>query len=280
MFTRRLLLSNPLLSSSSVVRCSNISIEGWATTGSTSNSVKLFSSKAVALPKGGFEDSATISEEKSISDKVAEIKKIDKHVVYRGIDLPEPILPENRFEIATLDTSDLGSIFRTKPDGELRTVIIRQQKKKIRQSPLNREKVWTIYFNEDGMAADETWENSLMGWTSNGDPYQSTGALNFENATDAVAFAKKRGWQYIVKKPILRQVRSDDAQYQDLFLPQDIARRVQIEGTQCDHWARTSSGASHYFRPLKYHGNGLVRQHGPDQQAPIVSHVPGEYKIR
>jgi ETC complex I subunit conserved region len=239
--------------------------------------VALFSSKAVALPKGGFEDNAVVSEEKTISDKVAELKKIDKSLIYRGFDLPEPILPENRFEIATLDNSDLGTFFRTKADGELRTVIIRQQRKKIRQSPLNRERIWTIYFNEDGMEADETWENSLMGWTSNSDPYQSMrGQLNFANAKDAVEFVKKRGWKYIVKKPILRSIRSDDVQYQDHFLPQD----VQIEGTQCDHWSRTSAGSSHYFRPLKYHGNGTVRQHGPNYESKIVPHVDGQYKIR
>ena len=35
-----------------------------------------------------------------------------------------------------------------------------------------------------------------------------------------------------------------------------------------------------YYRPLKYHGDGTVRQHGPNASAPIAPHVEGCYKIR
>ena len=99
-----------------------------------------------------------------------------------------------------------------------------------------------------------------MGWTSNADPYQCAPPLTFENAADAVYFAKKRGWNFVVKEPITRYMRNDDCQYQDNFLPQAVAAKVKKEGTSCDHWSRSSAGTSHYFRPLKYHGDGTVVQ--------------------
>jgi ETC complex I subunit conserved region len=119
-----------------------------------------------------------------------------------------------------------------------------------------------------------------MGWTSSGDAYQSEPPLVFENALDAVYFAKKRGWKYIVKEPIRRQVRDDGAQYQDNFFPQAIAARVAKERKQCDQWKRVESGASHYFRPLKYHGKGVVPQYGTNPDQETAPHVEAYYKIR
>jgi hypothetical protein len=176
-----------------------------------------------------------------------------------------------------LDPADLPS--RMNLDGTERTVIIRQDKKSMRQAPMNPEKKWRIAFYEDGKIT-EKWTNSLMGWTSNADPYQCAPPLVFPNAADAVYFAKKRGWKFIVKQPITRYMRRDDAQYQDNFLPQAVASRVQKEGTSCDHWKRDLAGASHYFRPLKYHGDGEVRQHGPNTEATTLPAVEGYYKLR
>jgi ETC complex I subunit conserved region len=190
--------------------------------------------------------------------------------------LPAPILPEDPKEIAALDPAD--SAFRTKMDGTPRTVVIRQDRKGI-QNPLCPESVWRIAFYEDGMITQK-WTNPLMGWTSNSDPYQFAPPLTFPNAADAVYFAKKRGWNYIVKPPVRRYARNDDAQYQDNFLPQAVAALVRKQGTSCDHWCRESSMTSHYFRPLKYHGNGTVQQHGPNGNAEIAPHVPGCYKMR
>ena len=104
--------------------------------------------------------------------------------------------------------------------------------------------------------------------------------LQFDNAAEAVYFAKQRGWKYVVEKPLFRYARNDDCQYQDNFLPQKVALKVQEEGTRCDEWKRKSAATSHYFRPLKYHGDGTVRQHGPNASAPIAPHVEGCYKIR
>lgn len=216
------------------------------------------------------------------AEKRKEMSKLDRHMIWgRGDDaLPAPVLPDKPEEIAALDPASKGNIAAsTKMDGSARTVIIRQQKKSTRQAPLNPEQSWQIFFYEDGIIT-EKWTNSLMGWTSNADPYQFAPPLTFSNAQEAVYFAKKRGWKFIVKPPILRPIRSDDAQYQDNFLPQAVAKRVKMEGASCAEWERKAAGASHYFRPLKYHGNGTVPQHGPNGNAKVAPPVEGYYKIR
>lgn len=214
-----------------------------------------------------------------VTERREEMSKYNKHMVWgrAGEHMPAPVLPEDPKEIAALDPVDQGH--RTMMDGSKRTVVIRQQKKSMRQAPLNPEASWRIYFYEDGMIS-EKWTNSLMGWTSNADPYQFGNPITFANAADAVYFAKKRGWNYVVKQPTLRYARRDDAQYQDNFLPQRIAAKVQKEGAGCDEWHRTSAGTSHYFRPLNYHGTTTVKQHGPNGNSDIAPAVEGYYKLR
>ena len=215
------------------------------------------------------------------AEKRETMRKFDRHMVWgtTGEDyMPAPVLPENAAEIAMLDPiQDLAP--STRMDGQDRCVVIRQQKKSARQAPLNPEASWKIFFYEDGSYADK-WSNSLMGWTSNADPYQCAPPLTFENAAEAVYFAKKRGWNFVVKEPIKRYMRNDDCQYQDNFLPQAIAAKVKKEGTSCDHWSRSAAGTSHYFRPLKFHGDGTVSQHGPNGDAKIAPAPEGYYKMR
>ena len=78
----------------------------------------------------------------------------------------------------------------------------------------------------------------------------------------------------------IRKLRDDETQYQDNFLPQAVAKLVKREGSHCDHWKRSEAGSSHYFRPLKYHGDGVVRQHGPNMMEETVPHTKGYYKMR
>jgi ETC complex I subunit conserved region len=245
-----------------------------ATTASATALVRGFSSKPVAT-KDGDEDAVN-----PYAEKREKMAKANRYLVFGAAGdeyMPAPILPDTPGELAAIDEADRNH--RTTMDGVHRTVVIRQQGRSMRQSPLNPEMSWRIFFYEDGIAA-ETWENPLMGWVSNADPYQCGNPLIFTNAAEAVYFAKKRGWKYVVKHPILREMRDDDAQYQDNFLPQAIAAKVKAEGTSCKEWERKSAGTSHYFRPLKYHGDGLVRQHGPNFQAESAKPTEGYYKMR
>jgi len=194
-------------------------------------------------------------------------------------ELPEPVLPEDPSELSALDPAHEVEPLRA--DGRPRTVIIRQETKAVSQSPTNIEKRWIISFQDDGEFS-ESWDNPLMGWVSAADPMSANIRLqfDFENAKEAVYFAKKRGWDFVVEEPRLIPGRSDDAQYQDNFLPQAVAWKVRAEGTKCDEWQRKAAGASHYRRPLKYHGDGLVPQYGPNPDAPTANHVDGQYKLR
>jgi len=193
---------------------------------------------------------------------------------------PDPDLPVDPSEIAALDPTHAAQDPLTLT-GERRVVHIKQEKAKVAQAPTNVEKQWVISFDDEGEPG-QCWDNPLMGWVSSSDTMASNMRLqmSFRNAQDAVYFAKKRGWDFVVAKPIMRQGRSDDAQYQDNFLSQAVTRRIRAEKKGCDQWSRTSAGTSHYFRPLKYHGDGTVPQYGPNGEDPIAKHAEGCYKLR
>lgn len=221
------------------------------------------------------------AEKSSVQKYVESTRELDPTMVWgTTVAPPPPSLPDDPSEIAALDPSHAKQDPVTLSGGT-RVVQIRQEKMKISQSPSNHEQTWIISFQEDGEPG-QCWDNSLMGWVSSADPMANNMRLqmSFRNAQDAVYFAKKRGWDYVVEKPIVRKGRSDDAQYQDNFLSQAVSRRVRAEKKACDQWFRSEAGTSHYFRPLKYHGDGLVVQHGPNGGADIAKAPEGYYKMR
>ena len=62
-----------------------------------------------------------------------------------------------------------------------------------------------------------------------------------------------------------RKEKDNADDYAENFLPKAVKHHLATEKMGADFFARDHSGASHYFRPLKYHGDGIVRQHGPKQ---------------
>jgi len=218
-----------------------------------------------------------ITPKNSVQRYAEDLGEKDQNIVW-GLTSPQkaPVLPENPAEIATLDPAQNA-------DKRLhsRKVVIRQMSSHVSQQPKNQEQKWTLSFMDDGETAD-TWTNPLMGWVSSADPMSATQGLQmtFRNAKEAVYFAKKKGYNYEVAEPIVRHRRSDDAQYQDNFLPQNITKQVARDGTKCYHWKRTKSMASHYFRPLKYHGDGTVTQYGPNPEQDIDPDVQPVQKMR
>jgi len=56
-------------------------------------------------------------------------------------------------------------------------------------------KRWKIEWN-----TCERWENNLMGWSSTADPLSNT-QLDFANKEEAIAFAEKNKWNYILEDP-------------------------------------------------------------------------------
>ena len=222
------------------------------------------------------------AEKSSVQKYVEKTREMDPTMAWGTMIAPEdPELPLDPSEIAAIDPTHLEQDPPSLSTGEPRIVHIKQQQARVSQSPTNLEQQWVISFQDEGEVS-ECWDNSLMGWVSSSDPMANNMRLQmgFRNASDAVYFAKKRGWNYVVEQPIMRQGRGDDAQYQDNFLPQAIASKIRREKKKCDHWYRDEAAASHYFRPLKYHGEGTVIQHGPTGDAEIAPHVEGMYKMR
>lgn len=244
------------------------------------------SAKALAIAEHNAECAANqlhCDEQKSEITKYREaISAVDPHAVFAvTTPLPDPELPEQPSEIAALDPAYKNQI-PLNPDGTEKWVTIRQDQSKWPvQAPLSKESSWIISFQDNGETG-ETWENPLMGWVSSADPMANNMCLqmSFDTAATAKYFCEKRGWKYIIEMPILRRGRDDNAQYQDCFLPQDVVGRVKREGKKCDQWYRDAAGASHYFRPLKYHGDGVVRQHGPNGGKAMDKDVESYYKLR
>jgi len=248
---------------------------------------RAFSSKELTVQaKLDAEDDAlrqALEDEKSTVQKyVEQTRELEPSMIWgTTIAPPDPKLPDDTSEVAALDPAHMNQDPINPATGEVRVVSIQQEEAKVSQAPTNIEKQWIISFQDDGELS-QCWDNPLMGWVSSADTMANSSRLQmaFRNASDAVYFAKKRGWKYVVEKPILRKGRADDAQYQDNFLPQAVAKKIRKEKKTCDHWHRPEAGTSHYFRPLKYHGDGLVVQHGPNGDADIAPHPEGYYKMR
>jgi len=241
-----------------------------------------FSSNNSLTPQDVQKGRNNLEEEKStVKRKVEAMTKVDPWMVYGETEEDEgPELPENAAEISALDSAH--HVDTLTPTGEDRMVHIRQEEWKPGQNPLNAEKRWMVSFLEGDTTAVNNWNNPLMGWVSGSDVMAGNMQLqmSFESAAEAVYFAKKRGWNFIVEEPILRNGRNDEAQYQDCFLPQRFAAKIQKDGKQCDHWKRYAAGASHYNRPLKYHGDGEVPQYGPNGDDKKAPHVESYFKVR
>jgi len=237
--------------------------------------------QAEILSENNAARAALEAEKSSVQKYVEATRELDPTMVWgTTVAPPDPDLPEDVSEIAALDPSHANQDPLTLR-GEKRVVHIKQEQAKVNQGSKNPEKQWIISFGDEGETG-QCWDNSLMGWVSSADTMSSNMGLqmSFRNAADAVYFAKKRGWEFIVDKPIMRKGRDDDAQYQDNFLPQAVAGRVRREKKSCDQWSRSEAGSSHYFRPLKYHGIGTVPQHGPNGEDDIAPHTDGYYKMR
>ena len=247
----------------------------------------LSTSKDIAEIKASEEDDkareALEAEKSSVQVYMEKTRDLDAGMVWGStIPLPEPKLPDNAEEVAALDPAHMNQDPIRLDTGTVRTVRIRQEQAKVTQAPTTMEQNWIISFQDDGEFGTTNWDNPLMGWVSGSDPMSSNMKLqlSFRNAAEAAYFCKKRGWKYTVDEPMYRKGRDDDAQYQDNFLPQSVAYKVRTERKKCDHWARPAAGTSHYFRPLKFHGDGVVRQHGPNMHQESEPHVPGYYKMR
>ncbi|CAN0156771.1 unnamed protein product [Discosporangium mesarthrocarpum] len=162
-------------------------------------------------------------------------------------------LPENPQEVLALDPLP--------PAHQGRKVVIYQKSRAATTSGTGGLTAWNLEFKNR-----ERWSNPLMGWTSTGDPLSNL-SMQFDTPEQAVRFCEKRGWKYEVKPPLKREQVLGDFKYADNFLPQHVSHKLKIEKTETRHFDQPTGGASHYERPLNFHGTGIVRQHGnPETQ--------------
>ncbi|CAM9096033.1 unnamed protein product [Phaeothamnion confervicola] len=109
----------------------------------------------------------------------------------------------------------------------------------------------------------ERWTNPLMGWTSSADTLGKL-ELRFEDVDQAIRFCQKQGWKYEVQTPPPdgRRERMGQVNYSQNFLPRHVLADLKKNKTKTREFEFPTANASHYFRPLEYHGAHEVDQHG------------------
>eukprot|EP00587_Corethron_hystrix_P017075 CAMPEP_0113309766 /NCGR_PEP_ID=MMETSP0010_2-20120614/7677_1 /TAXON_ID=216773 ORGANISM="Corethron hystrix, Strain 308" /NCGR_SAMPLE_ID=MMETSP0010_2 /ASSEMBLY_ACC=CAM_ASM_000155 /LENGTH=204 /DNA_ID=CAMNT_0000165081 /DNA_START=249 /DNA_END=863 /DNA_ORIENTATION=+ /assembly_acc=CAM_ASM_000155 len=178
-------------------------------------------------------------------------------------------LPENIAEFAVLD--------KAHDDQKHRTVTIKQYAKSAMTSNESNARAWYIDWDHE-----ENWENPLMGYVSGADPMnQVLKQMRFDTPEQAVAFCKKRGWTYEVG-PADTDVQTEFGitQYEHNFFSKAAQVDVRTRGRKCELYHRSAAGASHYFRPLNFHGTDKVEQHGPNGKAKTAPDAESYYKRR
>ncbi|KAF9166316.1 hypothetical protein DFQ26_008214 [Actinomortierella ambigua] len=91
---------------------------------------------------------------------------------------------------------------------------IYKQSKAATQSGITNTAVWRIDFDTEMQAG--RFENELMGWASSSD-YMQALMMKFNTKNDAIAFAEKQGWEFVVQEPnqkiIKKKVYADNFKY-------------------------------------------------------------------
>ncbi|XP_066259589.1 NADH dehydrogenase [ubiquinone] iron-sulfur protein 4, mitochondrial [Euwallacea similis] len=100
----------------------------------------------------------------------------------------------------TVESTDL-SLVNDIPEEQLknRKVRIYEPPKNCMQSGTNNIGHWEMDFD-----TKERWENSLMGWSSTGDPLSNM-KVQFSTKEDAIEYCEKNGWDWYVQESKLEK---------------------------------------------------------------------------
>ncbi|XP_074109313.1 NADH:ubiquinone oxidoreductase subunit 18 [Cotesia typhae] len=109
----------------------------------------------------------------------------------------EEVRRASRRQLITIDEPDEVAILSGLPEEHIktRTVRIYMPAKNAMQSGTNNVNYWQIDFD-----TRERWENTLMGWSSTGDPMSNL-KVDFASVEEAIDHCKKMKWDYFVQKP-------------------------------------------------------------------------------
>ena len=166
------------------------------------------------------------------------------------------VVPDGLAPAGPAHPEEAAALMRIPEIHKKRTVVISQKAQAATTSASHASKAWRL-----GWKTEERWTNPLMGWTSTADPLSNT-ELKFETAEQAMRFATKMGWAFEVSEPIERNKSYGTNTYSHNFLQKWVETDLKVNGTETKHFARPQKNASHYFRPLKFHGDGECVQHG------------------
>ncbi len=70
-----------------------------------------------------------------------------------------------------------------------------------------------------------------------------------------------------MEPPIERARALGENKYAFNFLAETVENKLKREGPATDQFKHPGSGASNWFMPLTYHGEGECEQHGPSAKA-------------
>ena len=144
-----------------------------------------------------------------------------------------------------------------------RKVLIEPRITKTTQSAERLSHQWQLSWQR---SSGERHLDPLMGWSSTSDPMAQV-LLYFDSREDAIAFAKRNGWNYDVDAPVKPPDWNElgNNKYAFNFLPNKITEKMNEEGPSAarKQFAAPTYGKSHFFMPLDYHGKKEVDQFGP-----------------
>eukprot|EP00088_Acartia_fossae_P068292 TRINITY_DN862_c0_g1_i2.p1 TRINITY_DN862_c0_g1~~TRINITY_DN862_c0_g1_i2.p1 ORF type:complete len:191 (+),score=47.99 TRINITY_DN862_c0_g1_i2:35-574(+) len=131
-----------------------------------------------------FSRSAVVASDIQIKDKMKDVKQISPDAV-------------SKQGLITVEGAEDLSLVNGMPEEQIleRTVRIFKPAKNAMQSGTAGIKRWKIEWN-----TQERWENNLMGWSSTADPLSNV-QLDFASKEEAVAYAEKNKWAYILEDP-------------------------------------------------------------------------------
>eukprot|EP01039_Chlorochromonas_danica_P011004 gene11004-12252_t len=160
------------------------------------------------------------------------------------------------------DLSEMAVLSGMPVEQAQRTVIIAPRLLKSLQSGGKYANQWQITWPNQAR-----WSNGLMGWTGTSDPMSNV-KLHFDSKEEAIAFAQRNGWKYNLQRPTAQRTTPLGTNlYKHNFLDKRTMEQMKKEGPSTKIWEAPTYGESHWFMPLKYHGDGVVTQHGPKPAA-------------
>lgn len=101
-----------------------------------------------------------------------------------------------------------------------------------------------------------------MGWTSTADPLHGM-VLKFDTQDEALHYAEKQGLEIETHEPAELGNFEGEISYSHNFLPLHVENYIKKHGKKANVIFKHPTGRrSNWVKTLKYHGNGVVPQHG------------------